>query len=242
MGATGPVASFAIVLKPAIDLRRLKIQMRKLQTLALTIGLFTFLLAAQPSLGAEAAPLRKSPSVRTGYQPPPETTATKKAILVEYVSWFETLKLKGPALSSEIATSYYGAGILFDYTSYYGRWGYGVNAGIAQGFAGAGNSLSSSSYAQTRVPWQAFRGGFRGFWRFSPRFELGPSVAFFYKSISWPTNPTSGYTPINANNPITGFFMEMRWRLNKKWEMQQAAGSFNLNSAMAWRLGLGYAF
>jgi len=164
----------------------------------------------------------------------------KRAVLVEYMSWFETLKLKGPGVSTEISTLFYGTGLLYDYTLYQGGWNFGGNAGIAQGFAGAGNSLSTGTYSQTRVVWQALRAGARAFKLLGPRVEVGASLALFYKSISWPVN-TLGNAPINSTNPTAGFFLESRWRLSKRWELEQAAGGFNISSSMAWRLGIGYS-
>lgn len=164
----------------------------------------------------------------------------KKTVILEYTSWFETLKLKGPGLSMEVATLFYGTGLLYDFTSYQNGWGYGGNVGIAQGFAGAGNSLSTGTYSQTRVQWQALRAGGRIFKLYGNRVELGASTALFYKSISWPVN-SLGNAPVNSTNPTAGFFLESRWRLSKRWELEQAAGGFNISSSMAWRLGVGYS-
>ncbi len=164
----------------------------------------------------------------------------KKAIVLEYMSWFETLKLKGPGVSTEISTLFYGTGLLYDFTSYQNGWGYGSNVGLAQGFGGAGNSLSTGTYSQTRVQWQALRAGGRIFKLYGNRVELGASAALFYKSITWPVN-SLGNAPVNSTNPTAGFFLESRWRLSKRWELEQAAGGFNISSSMAWRLGVGYA-
>jgi len=164
---------------------------------------------------------------------------TKMAVGLDYNSWFEILKLKDSSgTSSDMKAQYYGIGINYDHTVYEKTWGYGFLGGYAQGYGLAGQSSSSGTYYEKRVPWTAYRVGARIFTRMNTRLDMGLALLTQFRKTSWKTE--NGFEPSTVANPLSGFFIETRWRLNYKLELVQSFGQYSKDSSMVWRIGMNY--
>lgn len=163
----------------------------------------------------------------------------KQAVGLDYNSWFEMLTLSDSAGNkSSTKAIYNGVGVSYDYTSYQSDSGFGYNVGYVQGFGVAGNASETGTYYQKRAPWSAFRGGGRYFSRINRRIDLGIALTALFRQNKW--GEDSGFSPEASPNPITGLFIDTRWRLNYKLEVLQAIGTFGKDTGMVWRLGVNY--
>ena len=166
-------------------------------------------------------------------------TGLKKTLMFEYHTWFENLVFSptGGGAVKNVETVYYGFAFMYDATKYYTDWGWGGNAGLGQGFAVA--TGESSSYSQRRLPWTYLRAGGRIFRRMNGRMDLGLNLLVTKNSISFPS--TGGLiTP--GPNPFFSMFLELRWRMNRQWEIIQALGNSTNNAGANMRIGVGNTF
>jgi len=162
----------------------------------------------------------------------------KKAVMVDYNSWFETLFLSDTSnTNSKTKASYYGVGVSYDYSVYEKEWGYGFLLGYMQGFGMAGTA-DGTGYYQKRAPWTAYRAGARIFSRVNGRVDVGLAISSQFRSHKWGTD--TGMTPWGIVNPLNGAFIDTRWRIDYKYELVQALGLFAKDTGLVWRIGVGY--
>lgn len=211
--------------------------------LFLLLSCFSFSVNAQtPSAGAGPSLPRSTLPVqpRINAKPP----GLKKTVILEYHSWFENLSFS-PADGSakkNVETIYYGFAAVYDTTKYYPDWGWGANGGLGQGYAVAtGESTAGQGpvYSQRRVSWTYLRLGGRVFRRLNGRMDLGLNMLATRSSISFPS--VNGSVAVGPN-PFFSLFLEMRWRISRKWELVQAIGNSTNNAGANMRIGFGNTF
>ncbi len=163
----------------------------------------------------------------------------RQSVSIEYVNWLENFALK--TLTNEIGfkAMFYGLSVSYDRSVFKKNDGWGVMAGVINGYGIAGSQ--SSDYFQNRVKLLAGHAGARYFWRVNSRFDIGPSLHLIYKSIQWPAPGTNQDLQVGPN-PLFGAWLDSRFRLSTKWQLTQAVGVFQANASMAWRLGAAYTF
>jgi len=163
----------------------------------------------------------------------------KQAIGIDYNSWFELMTI-ADAAGNKFTTKaiYNGIGVGYDHTVYQSESGFGYNIGYVQGFGVAGKASETGTYYQKRAPWSAIRGGGRYFARINRRIDLGVALTALFRQNKW--GDDSGFSPEASPNPITGMFIDSRWRLNYKLEVLQSIGTFAKDTGIVWRLGVNY--
>lgn len=163
----------------------------------------------------------------------------RQSIGIEYINWLENFALK--TLTNEIGfkAMFYGLSVSYDRSVFRKSDGWGIMAGLINGYGIAGSQ--SSDYFQNRVKLLAGHAGIRYFWRINSRFDIGPSLHLIYKSIQWPAPGPNQDLQVGPN-PLFGAWMDSRFRLSTKWQLTQAVGVFQTNASMAWRLGAAYTF
>ncbi len=175
---------------------------------------------------------QKSTTSEKGFKP-------KEAVGFDYNSWFEMMTITDAGGNKHATKAIYnGIGIGYDYTNYQANSGWGYNAGYVQGYGVAGQTAKAGTYYQKRAPWSAFRGGARYFSRINKRIDLGLAITALFRQNKW--GEDSGFSPEASPNPITGLFIDTRWRLNYKLEVLQSIGTFARDTGIVWRLGVNY--
>lgn len=169
----------------------------------------------------------------------PRGIARKLGVL-DYNSWFETIRIKGGGTPYDTKALLYGTGLSFEYATYFPDWGWSAQLGIIQGFAVAGDVSDATSYYARRVQLNILRGGGRYFKRINPRFDLGIASHLLITTKSYP--PLNGLEVEAPNGLMIGGFIDSRWRLDEKWELLQSMGTYSRGPSLAWRLGTSYTF
>lgn len=167
------------------------------------------------------------------------STASRKSVVVDYNSWFETIRIKGPT-TYETKALLYGLGASYEYALFHSSWGWASSLGIIQGSAVAGDVSETSSYYARRVPLNIFRFGGRLFQRVNPRFDLGVTTSVLFTLTPWPID--RNFSVEASNGLMIGGFVEGRWRLDRQWELLQSFGTYSRGPSLAWRLGASYSF
>lgn len=164
----------------------------------------------------------------------------RKSISFDFNSWFESLKVQSGGSTYETRGLLYGTGVSYEYSRYFPDWGWGGGGGILHGYGVAGNSTDISSYYVRRVPQTMLRANARIFKRIGVRMDLGLALNFNYRSTVWPS--ANGWEVKSGVNPLIGLFLDTRWRVNLRWDLVQALGSFSRDSSLAWKIGGVYNF
>ncbi len=168
-----------------------------------------------------------------------DRTANRQGIILDYNSWFENIRIQG-GTPYETKALLYGIGVSYEYNLLRLTWGWGLGGGLIHGYAVSGDSSDTSSYYAKRVPLEIGRFNGRIFRRVSPRFDLGLLTSVLYTLTNFPAS--NGLTVEKSGSVMMGAFLDTRWRLDGRWELIQAFGTFNRGPSLAWRLGAIYIF
>lgn len=165
------------------------------------------------------------------------TSSMKKrtTLGLQLISWTEPLRVQqGTSVSADNA-NFSGTALTVeqDYTN--GRYGFGPIAAIIFGRANAGGT-NSLNYSSGKLGWNGALLGLRGIYRITKQLAIGIQLPIVYRTANWPTinsvEATSGKT-LNYS-----LLFELRARINKDWELNQAIGPFSSDGGSMWRLGM----
>ncbi|MBN8538242.1 MAG: hypothetical protein J0M15_14405 [Deltaproteobacteria bacterium] len=163
----------------------------------------------------------------------------RKAITIDYNTWYETIKILNSSTSaySDTKSHYFGVGIYYDHTIYEEKYGYAFSLGAISGNAQSG-IVNTGEYYERRISWLGYRVGGRFFVRANTRIDIGPSILVQFKDTKWPEEATFKVMP--QINPQYFFFLDTRWRISYPLELVQSFGFHTRQYSMIWRLGFNY--
>lgn len=163
----------------------------------------------------------------------------RKAITIDYNTWYETIKILNSSTSaySDTKSHYFGIGISYDHTVYEEKYGYAFSLGAISGNAQSG-IVNTGEYYERRIAWLGYRAGGRFFVRANTRIDIGPSILVQFKDTKWPEEATFKVMP--QINPQYFFFLDTRWRISYPLELVQSFGFHTRQYSMIWKLGFNY--
>lgn len=197
----------------------------KILTFVFSLFLFTQAFSQEIELVDENTTVKKNVS-----------STIKHAIGMDYNLWFDMIKIGIGSSETNTKMQSYGTGFNYEYSSYGTSSGWGFIAGYAQGIGIVGTS--TGLFYEKRAPWTLLRVGARAFTRLTPSVDLGFLLLASSRNLSWPA--TNAYQLVSSTNPMFGYLVDFRYKLNSNFEFTQAFGLFTMDNALAWKIGFNY--